>query len=165
MIPPFELRHGRAVLPPGGRTPTDVAEVEQRLVEDFPDSLTRRGLYQGWRERRAALADIIGADFVEWVSGSFVTGKVDPPDLDVAAFLDGVAFEALPPAEQRKASELLVGPGVKLVYGCHSFAVPVYPEGDPRHARYLRDRGAWDWQWSRDRVAGSKGYLEVRGQP
>lgn len=161
MVPPFN-EHG--VLP-AGRYPTDVAEVEQRFVLTFPVSRTRSDIYSGWRERRAKMFEILEPEW-EWVDGSFVTSKSDASDVDIASFVDGSAYDALDSGDRANYDDLAesrqsVRP--ELLYGCHSFVVAIYPEGHPYWQHYMAFRGYWDWEWSRDKVAPGKGFLEVRG--
>lgn len=162
MIPPFNA-HG--VLPVG-RYPSDVNEVEQRFVLTFPMSQTRRDIYSGWRDRRAKMFDILEPEW-EWVDGSFVTAKRDAGDVDIATFVTGQDFDQMPVAardEYTKLANSLVSAAPQLLYGCHSFLVSVYPQGHPYFNHYMAARGYWDWEWSRDRAVGEKGFLEIRGE-
>lgn len=99
------------------------------------------------------------------MDGSFVTAKSNAADLDVVAFYDGRRLDQLPPSQSYELARLLLGPEPVLRFGCHTFVVSVYAEQHPQHERYIRSRGYWDWQWSRDRSAPEKGFLEVRGEP
>jgi hypothetical protein len=157
MIPGF-YEHG--VVPPG-RYPATVDEIEQRFVVTFPTSLTRKDIFDGWRRRREELLDIIPIE-QEWVDGSFVTAKRDARDLDVVVFLDGATHDALPEADRKRIRILTVGIEPRLRFGCHSFAVAVWPLGHPHRPGYEQASGYWDRQWSRDRTAPEKGYLDVR---
>ena len=165
MIPGFVRVDGVAILPPGTRSVTTVREVEERLVQAFPDSLTRARLYSGWRDRRALMTDLYGFnDFVEWVSGSFVTGKVDPADVDVVTLLDGPTVDGLAADVVMELNARTMGPRCKLEFGCDGYIIPEYPDGHAQRDAYLHMRGYWDEKWSDDRVTGQKGYLEVRGE-
>lgn len=165
MIPGFQLVNGVPVLDPGARFTTDVGEVRERFVEQFPDSLTREDIYNGWRRRRRKIFDIYGENFEEWVSGSFVTGKVDPADLDCVIFFREGVWDGLPRSDQSELESLIVGTSVKIQYGCDSYVVMIPPDGAGRSRvdAYNVKRGYWDDLWSSDRVAGQKGYLAVRG--
>jgi hypothetical protein len=101
----------------------------------------------------------------EWLDGSFVTAKSNAADIDVVAFFEAAQLAQLSLQERQELAALTVGPGPLLRFGCHTFVVSVYPEGHPNHAAYMANRGYWDWQWSRDRNAPEKGFLEVRGDP
>lgn len=161
MIPAFT---DEGVLPPG-RYDTDVGEVESRFVMTFPRSLTRADIYDGWRRRREELASIVEVA-AEWVDGSFVTSKRDAGDIDVVVLADATEIEALNQEEKQRLAALVTGAHPQIAFGCHSFLLPVRPEGHPDYEKYLRMRGYWDEFWSRRRDSdGQKGYLEVRGQP
>lgn len=71
------------LLPPGRHVAT-VVDVEQALVEPFPES-TRRSLFASWRARRDALLALLPV--VEWVDGSFVGAKPVPADIDLVTIL------------------------------------------------------------------------------
>jgi hypothetical protein len=157
VIPPFN-QHG--VLPPG-RYPASADEVESRFVLTFPTSLTRKDIFDGWKRRQEELLELVPIH-QEWIDGSFVTSKRDAGDLDVVVFLDGPTVDALPLNDRKRVSALTMGAEPVLRFGCHSFLVPLWPEGHPLHQHYLQASGYWDRLWSRDRRAPEKGYLDVR---
>lgn len=150
---------------PVGRHESNPAEVEQRLVQTFPLSVTRPDLYRGWRARRQAVSHIVPID-MEWVDGSFTTSKRDPGDVDVATFIEGDLLDQLQPDDMQRLSGALVGLGVKLRFGCDAYLVPVRPSTHPLAKLYQLYRGYWDHWWSHSKEDGTeKGYVSVRGEP
>lgn len=160
MIPAF-LPSGQ--LPPG-RYLTDVGEVGVRLVDPFCLSLTRKRLYQAWRDRRGLIAGLLPL-VMEWVGGSYSTAKRDPSDVDVVVFFRAVDFETLNPAQKEEIIDLVMGLPPKLRFGVDSYPVAVLEPAHPSYDRYLRTVGYWDRWWSADRTGGDRGYIEVRGAP
>lgn len=158
MIPPFnEL--GRL---PVGRHGASAAEVEQRFVHPFPDSLTRAGLYAGWRRRREVLGDLLNVES-EWVNGSFVTAKRDPSDIDVVTLILQDVYEALPLQDRREVADLVMGDRPRREFGCDSYVLVVRGQGQAGYDQYVKDVMYWDNYWSLDRVPDiRKGYIEVR---
>jgi hypothetical protein len=138
-------------------------EVRQRLVDPFLLSVRRPLLYQLWRTRRAQLAALLPIE-MEWLDGSFVSGKRDPGDIDVVTFVNHLAFDALSAPDKKKASDLMGGLPSRLL-GCDGYPVVIVPVGHPARSRFEAAVGYWDRQWTRHRVSPEKGYLEVRGEP
>lgn len=160
MIPPFN-EDGN--LPPGAHE-SSPAEAERALVDVFGESLTRRRLYEGWRERRRLIAALVPIG-KEWVYGSFVTLKRDPSDIDVVIFLDGEAMRALSPNDRKQLWSLIGDEDARRRFGCHSFVVPTWPTGHAGHTRQEHLSALWHAQWSVDQRGLTKGYLDVRGDP
>jgi len=160
-IPPFDAT-GRL---PFGRHITDVLEVERRLVAPFALSITRRGIYRGWRSRRQAIAALVPRINQEWVSGSFASSKRDPGDVDVVIFLEVADIDTLEIVEKQELTALVVGNAPRLRFGTHSFICPVSAPSHPEHAKHLHLRGYWDDWWSHDKNGNECGYLDVRGDP
>jgi len=153
--------HSADGLLPSGRHAATASEIEQRFVNTFPTSLTRRALLDGWRQRTEELLTLIEVES-EWINGSFVTTKRDPRDIDMATFVRMDAWDALDVPSRQRVLALTQGPGAKIQFGCDSYLIFISPDGDPMESTYLYWRGYWDRQWSRDRSGTPKGYVEVR---
>ncbi len=161
MIPAFRAN---GYLPPGAHEAT-AREVEQRLVEVFPASVTRRALHDDWRHRRDAIF-AIAAPAMEWVDGSFVSLQLDPGDVDVVTFIDGAALEALSIDDKQAFLDLFASRlRTKLVSGCDSFLAIIRPPGHPDHTASVVYAEYWHQWWSHDRDGVEKGYLDVLGDP
>ena len=153
--------HSAEGLLPHGRHTASVVEIEQRFVNTFPTSLTRRSLLDGWRRRSEELKSIVDIES-EWIDGSFVTTKRDPRDIDMTTFVLMESWNALDVASRQRVALLTQGPELKIQFGCDSYLIIIPPDGDPSEANYLYWRGYWDRQWSRARSGSPKGYVEVR---
>jgi hypothetical protein len=149
---------------PNGVHETTAREVEQRLVQAFPASMTRRELHSGWRDRREEIADLIAIES-EWVDGSFVSSKRDPGDVDVVTFVDGTVYDNLPTGETKRLDELFLRVRTKLRLGCDGFVVPVRQPGHLLRPVYEAQLLYWHRTWSHDRDGREKGFLDVKGDP
>src|ERR1051326_1030554 len=87
-LPAFESRapYPFQVLPDGVHC-TDEETFRHRLVDDFPNSQTRRAIFEGFfLLRQDALSQKIVA--TQWIDGSFVESKLAPSDIDLVSFVD-----------------------------------------------------------------------------
>lgn len=93
-LPPFAA-HTRC--PPPGRYPMTWDEVEASLVraEAFQTSTTRPGLWTELQLHRAQVECVVGSVRRIWLAGSFVSGKLDPSDVDLAYLLDADVYGAV----------------------------------------------------------------------
>ncbi len=152
-----------------GRHEVTVPDVEQLCVLGLPDGGDRRRLFESWLGHRQALVNVGVPLRSQWLNGSFVTARVNPPpgDVDVVSIIDAVAFDALPSSARATASLLLGGHGTRDYNGVDSFLLPHYELSHPERARAKKAADYWDNLWGRGRkqADGSKprkGYLEVR---
>lgn len=169
MIPPLD--GGRLPL---GRWPASVEEV--RGVFAGPGSSTRRQeVWEHWVQLTDAVRSIVGAIPAAWVSGSFLTDKLEPGDLDCLYVIEGARLAAAA-ADPRHGPflDLVARSQVKSTFGLlvDSFILEWVPTpGVGRSvgaAGYFADRGYWDDLWGRERSTDPRddsiprrGYLEV----
>lgn len=66
---------------------TTISVLCATFVKSFPMSQTRANLFQEWTKYNSLLRIEIGQDFTQWIDGSFVTGKVNPKDMDIVSFI------------------------------------------------------------------------------
>ncbi len=57
------------------------------FVENLPDSVHRRGLFERYLGFVGDLKSTFRTPFFQWVDGSFITTKEQPGDIDVVTFL------------------------------------------------------------------------------
>lgn len=95
-IPPLQLSVGEDAVLPEGIHPCEERDLLVTFVKAFPNSRNRLKILVGFLRLRA--------DFLEheiyatqWVDGSFVTGKPEPEDVDVVAFVYSGLLDALSP--------------------------------------------------------------------
>lgn len=154
---------------PKGRHLVTVDDVEQLLVLGLPDGGTRRRLFDSWIALRGALSGLGVPVMTEWLDGSFVSNRIDPPpgDVDLVSVIDAVAFDQLPQANRVAASPLLAGHDTRDRFGVDSFALSHYSLGHHRHKMSKQKIDYWDDKWGRARkdehgTRRRKGYLEVK---
>lgn len=173
---------------PRGRFPCDLDELETLFVDapQYAASATRGPVFEEFLSAVELLRAFSG-DLIEgvWIGGSFVTGKLDPDDIDCLFVLSGPAFDSLPSNAQRGKVERFNRKGYlrdKHGLRVESFLLIRTPFANPWHrggvhpeaAPYAQVRGAWDDWWLRTRTGESqddeplvedaeprRGYLEV----
>ena len=146
MIPNFVHRPDApgplALLLPQGLHPCTLAEVEQRMAENFTTSRTRRSIFSGLQfYLRDCQALGVGGRI--WLDGSFVTGKNNPADIDVISLVSSDFLNRLSVDEQTELLRLLNGgESTKARYDVHSFGALALQKTDVDYldnARKIRD--------------------------
>lgn len=90
-LPPFVAD---TLCPPPGRYPMSWEEVEQSLVRAaaLEASSTRSGLWAELQSHRALVECLYGSVARIWLAGSFVSGKLNPSDVDLAYLIDADVY-------------------------------------------------------------------------
>lgn len=68
-------------------------DFEELFVHSFPESQTRRRLFQNYQKYLYDFSRDITPKFTQWVNGSFVTKEVNPNDIDFVVFIDFEIFD------------------------------------------------------------------------
>lgn len=136
------------LLPPGVHAATEI-DVQERCVDPFPDSLTRRDIYEGFCGYRRDL-EALGVNLTQWVDGSFTDRtRLDPEDIDLVNFAKSSEISGLDVTNQTRAVELLNGrEQTKAAYSCHTFLVVIFPLGHPLESHFEGQRKYWRQVWS-----------------
>lgn len=71
----------------------DVDTLEHYFVTAFPNSTTRKRLFENYLRYLYRFQDEVFPFFEQWIDGSFVTQKENPNDIDLVTFLDYEVFE------------------------------------------------------------------------
>lgn len=149
-IPPF---NEAGELPPGEHT-CGIAEFRDRYVTSFPKSISRREIFKGYVEFTDSEIDL-GFILFQWLDGSYVTAKENPNDIDMVSFIEpGMINEAI-------AADALTGFEVKRRFGCHSFIVPIYPEGSPKRKATISLMDYWRTTFGQSRKGDEKGLILI----
>ncbi|MFE2375467.1 DUF6932 family protein [Streptomyces sp. NPDC059398] len=84
------------LLPPG-RYAAGIDQLHARFVAspDFAESATRKQLWAEWEQHRLIVDAVTGGVSRLWLGGSFVSGKLDPGDIDVTYLLRAQTFDRL----------------------------------------------------------------------
>lgn len=146
---------------PTGLIQVSAEQVHEHFVVPFSESQTRKRLYDQWLLHRQALQTLVPIER-QWLDGSYVTGKVDPGDIDVVTFINGDALNDLNPAEQALFADLTDGHSTRDRWGIDAFVVATYAEGHPDRAVARKAEGYWRRMWTNVKGSNStKGFLEV----
>lgn len=174
---------------PEGRYSTTMQEIEQQFVHDqqYAASSTRAPIWADWKRAVALLRSAVMVHRA-WVSGSFLTDKLDPNDID-AIFIINRADWAARQQEDKQVVESFInrqqtddqgGSTPRHGMRVDSYVIPwgaYRPDNSgkrpPPYQTYAEHRGYWDDWWSRVRSPGSakadlksecfpaRGYVEV----
>lgn len=185
---PTLFSNGSLDLLPHGRHRVAIADVETRFVLDpqYAASATRSEIWEEFGDALELLRGVVRVH-AAWLSGSFLTSKVDPEDIDALFLISGRDYlKADVPSRQIVDSfiENVPGPLGKPVRR-HGFAkVDSFihhwrpwdnpdPKGPDGRLDYCAYRGYWDDFWQRTRKGAktdaptwrdgipTRGYLEV----
>ena len=147
-------------LTPAHPIPTTLQEFRAAFVDSRNDSTHREIVFESYLMYSHDLMELVGP-FVQWVDGSFVTGKLRPRDIDVVTFVPDATLEQfqeeLVPFKSRHSS---VYPAVD------PYFIKTYPEGHPKFSHYLSDRAYWLDLFSKTRMDRrkrrfDKGFVEL----
>jgi hypothetical protein len=158
---------------PLGRWSATPEEVEAAFVTG--QSTTRQQIWADWLELTSALREVAGVVPAAWLSGSFVTDKADPGDVDSVYLIEWPILRTAHADPQRASFiEVVARSGAKELFGLSvdSFILEWWPRTGTKRVgwtrQYLEDRGYWDDLWSRQRSPDSRldamprrGYVEV----
>ncbi|MGJ3507948.1 DUF6932 family protein [Enemella sp. A6] len=168
MIPPLGP-HGRL---PRGRHRGELGEVAAMFVSDprYAHSTTRQGIWDDFVILLEALEPYAIMEEV-WISGSFLTEKENPGDLDLTFLMNVEKYQGDVAAQVAHFLDAGRRLGTLDVY-----VIPWVSEGQATFSaveEYRRARGYWDDWWQRDRDAcgraeahhnalPKRGYVEVK---
>lgn len=149
---------------------------EQDVAVAFVDRQGTAGgdIWDEWRQLTGALRQAVGNVAAAWLSGSFVTDKPDPGDIDSLYVIDTASIAAVTDAQYQAFISVVAQSRVRSAFGLRvdSYILEWMPYPGPQPPvwadGYLRTRGYWDDFWGRardpdDRLASipRRGYLEV----
>ena len=149
---------------PPGRFRASLEEVATTWLDapEIGHSTTRRLIWDHWMEAKERLRDAVPVAMV-WLSGSFLSPKPDPDDLDCVWVIDETLLAVARMEPDRKRLIGLFADNQLKTVGMRvdSFVLawrrrPEIAPRDQRDHEYLHSRGYWDDFWQRTRT-GTKG--------
>ena len=146
---------------PSGFHNKEPAEIKSAFVDNFPNSSSRKEIFEGYLKFCKTLMALGIKNFVQWLDGSFCTSKENPNDIDVVTFLDYDKLNALPSENQKLLMDIALNPYSKELFKCDSYVVLVYPKGHNDYQQYLTKRMYWRGVWGFDRYDKPKGIIRV----
>jgi hypothetical protein len=164
VIPKFvETGMGDPVLPPGIHR-ARVDEIRATFVDAFSESTTRSRLFDGWLAFSLAVRRLVPIQR-EYLDGSFVTGKLNPKDVDLSIWIDRSDLETAHPNHRAGITSLR---RQSLSFGCDVYLVAICPLDHPKYPQFEYWKNWTEQAWPTYRTetgeltsAVSKGYVEV----
>lgn len=127
----------------GHLTPYEIIETNLEILEtvfvnDFPNSTTRKALFENYIRFIYQFQDEVFPFFEQWINGSFVTMKENPKDIDIVTFLDYQVYEKRGEATLDKFWTFSLED-----QGIDSYIVKEYPKGHEKHKDFLELKNQW----------------------
>ncbi|HEC65976.1 MAG TPA: hypothetical protein ENI23_11845 [bacterium] len=145
---------------PDGIHEMTLEKLQDLCVTSFPLSKTRESTMLDIEE----LCNALSSNKLEaevWVDGSFLTGKIDPMDSDIAVRLDGVAYESAT-KKQKQIVDKVKQKGFSNNSKCDSYVFFEYHKNDFRFSIGEGMRDYWIKQYGRSRSQEMKGIAVIR---
>lgn len=146
---------------PSGFHDKEPSEIKSVFVDNFPNSSSRKEIFEGYSKFCKTLVTLGIKNFVQWLDGSFCTSKENPNDIDVVTFVNYDKLNALTSDNQDCLMNLAQNPTSKVRYKCDSYVVLVYPQTHQYYRNYLDYRMYWRGVWGFDRNDNPKGIIRV----
>ena len=152
--------HGYLV--PSEKITIDLATLEQVFVKDFPNSTTRKDLFDNYLRYIDAFAKEITPHFTQWINGSFVTKKEDPKDIDFVTFIDVDLYDK---------KELIIDKFLSFSLeekGLDAYILQIHPINTKLYENYtLPNIELWHKRFSstkkdKNAIAFPKGFIEIK---
>lgn len=143
-------------LKPYGLNKADYMILEEVFVNSFPESSTRKRIFEEYQQYNYQLHQLLPNGFWQWINGSFISKKLNPRDIDLVTFVDDSLFHQ---HEKQFASlRELRYKGSRLIDG---YFITVYPDNHPHNYIYHLDCADWLFRFSTPKPKGNKGFLEI----
>jgi hypothetical protein len=142
---------------------TTLDEMRQVFVDAFPESETRKRLFDNYLDWIFDFQRDVFPYFTQWIDGSFVTQKLNPKDIDFVTFLDWKVYEI---KEKRKELDRFWSFSNEKT-GLDAYIIPTYPPDVPEYENTLRIKRKWKDLYSRIREKNvsenaKKGFLLIQ---
>ena len=148
---------------PNEKINVDLATLKTVFVDNFPNSTTRKTLYDNYLRYTDDFSKQITPNFKQWINGSFVTLKENPNDIDFVTFIDEKYYLQHDEDEVLDAFYAFSWEKEKL----DAFIVGIYPENDSKyltHTLYFKEQWATLFSRTKATLDGSvfkKGFIEI----
>lgn len=143
---------------PAGIHDYDETKFKRDFVTSFPSSVTRGGIFDGYRRHAQEIVSLISR-CEQLIDGSFVTNKNDPGDVDLVCFCDKDDVDQLSPADQTQFSALMAGKSTRASHSCDAYFVPTVAPSHPMSDQVRKIRKYWLGEFSFDRTERVKGVV------
>mgnify|MGYP001188826815 CR=1 FL=1 len=153
-----------------GRHGATLDELKARFVDapEYAQSMTRRSIWSDFESATAGLRGRLPVAWV-WISGSFISTKLDPDDIDVIYWCEDVNLDSVSDLRDKFMIELFATNALRATFNLRVDSRigrwHIRPEpgiqDTTEHHNYAKQRGFWDDFWLRRR-SGPKGSPAVR---
>ncbi len=139
---------------------SSVAETSDLFVAPYPNSTTRKVIFDVYLAYIREFRRTITTEFTHWLDGSFMSPKLNPKDLDCVVFLDYRIFEQ---KEDAIFNALWKYRDMEL----DAFISPIYPIGHSLRANTEEKLDYWTRLFSSSRpdpitkMEVPKGFIEI----
>ena len=146
---------------PNEKINVDLATLKTVFVDNFPNSTTRKTLYDNYLRYTDDFSKQITPNFTQWINGSFVTLKENPNDIDFVTFIKRAEYQKIEADIDKYWSFSLEKQGLD------AYIVQIYEEHTEKYvSRTLKHTNDWSQRYSNTKPDDNletfkKGFLEI----
>ena len=146
----------------GHLIPNDIIEIDlstfkTNFVDNFPNSTTRKQLFENYLRYIYRFQDEVFPFFEQWINGSFVTQKENPNDIDLVTFLDYQVYE-------KRGDKILdrFWSFSLEEQGIDSYIVKEFPQNHPFYDEYIGFQKIWHERYIMGKHDIPKGFIKIK---
>lgn len=132
------------------------------FVDLFEPDSARYAIFENYCRFLNDFAELVTANFIHWIDGSFVSNQVNPKDIDFVMLIDFDTYHT----HQALIEERSRLQGARNLYGVDAYTIRVYPEVHPNYRHTSMDFAYWNNWFGKTKAnrAGKKfdkGFVEL----
>jgi hypothetical protein len=109
----------------------DISTFKNVFVDDFPNSTTRKVIFDNYLRYLDDFSKEITPNFIQWIDGGFVTLKENPRDIDFVTFIDASIHD-----ENETLIDNRYISSVTYNLSLDAYVMKVYPESESAYETY-----------------------------
>jgi hypothetical protein len=146
---------------PSEKITVDLETLQHYFVDNFPNSTTRKVLFDNYLRYVDAFAREITPHFTQWINGSFVTQKENPKDIDFVTFIAADIYIV----KEKFIEKYWTTQTYDI--GLDAWLLKIYPNTVKEYQQYLDYKEEWFLRFTRTRKDDygnhlKKGFLEIK---
>ncbi|MCH8317379.1 MAG: hypothetical protein IIA88_02590 [Bacteroidetes bacterium] len=141
----------------------DIEEFQKYFVQEFRNSITREIIFDDYLTYINDFKKDVTPNFIQWINGSFVTGKENPKDIDFLTIIDFQIYEA----KAKLMDNQFRNPIAKAKYKLDAYTLKSYPLDHKN--RFITEYDLLYWEnWfgttkmNRAKKKFSKGFIQIQ---
>jgi hypothetical protein len=148
-------------LSPFEKITIDISTFKNVFVDDFPNSTTRKAIFDNYLRYLDDFSKEITPNFTQWIDGSFVTLKENPRDIDFVTFINVDLYNNKEEIIDKFLSFSLENQGLD------AYILQIYPKENFLYQSYtLQNIENWSKRFSKTKkntngIDFPKGFLEI----